>query len=239
MSGHSKWHSIKHKKGANDAKRGQAFTKLANNIAAAARDGGGNADDNIRLRMAIDTAKKSNLPKENIERAIKRGTGELEGSIIEEFIMEGFGPGGTGLLIEIITDNKNRSLAEVRNILSKNGGTIADKGAVAHLFIQKGIIRGPLTKLSDKLEEMIIESGAEDYTVEDEILTVETARTDLKSVKDILDNHKIEIEQAGLEYVAKMPLEIDERTEEKLLALLEALDDNDDVANVSTNAKNI
>jgi len=239
MSGHSKWHSIKHKKGANDAKRGQTFTKLANNIAAAARSGGADPDANIRLRMAIDTAKKSNLPKENIERAIKRGTGELAGSIIEEFIMEGFGPGGTGLIIEVITDNKNRSLAEIRNIMSKKGGTVADKGAVAHLFEQKGIIRGPFTEMTEQMEEIIINSGAEDYSLAENILTVETARADLKSVKDILDSHNFEIEEAGLEYVAKAEIEIDEPTEEKLLALLEALDDNDDVANVSTNAKNI
>ncbi len=239
MSGHSKWSSIKHKKGANDAKRGQVFTKMANLIAAAARAGGSDPDANVRLRMAIDTAKKSNLPKDNIERAIKRGTGELEGAVIEEFIMEGFGPGGTGLIIEVISDNKNRSLAEIRNIMSKNGGIVADKGSVTHLFEQKGIIRGPLKEMTDSVEEIIIESGAEDYSLAERVLTVETARADLKSVKDILEKNKIKISEVDLEYVAQTEMEIDTTTEEKLLALLQTLDDNDDVANVSTNAKDI
>lgn len=237
MSGHSKWHSIKHKKAASDAKRGQLFTKLANGIAAAARAGGADPEANLRLKIAIDSAKAANLPKENIERAIKRGTGELAGVNIEEFALEAFGPGGVGLLIEIITDNRNRALAEVRNILSKNGGTLADQGSVMHLFEQQGVLRAELSELTTKIEEKIIKSGALDYDWQEEMLTVNTQRDNFKSVKDILETAGLTFVSAQLEFVAKTPLAINSETEQKLLALVEALDDNDDIANVATNAQ--
>lgn len=239
MSGHSKWHSIKHKKAATDAKRGQSFTKLANIIAAAARSGGGEPNSNLRLKIAIETAKRGNLPRENIERAIKRGTGELGGAIIEEFIIEAFAAGNIGLMIEVITDNRNRSLAEVRNIVSKAGGRVADNGSVAHLFEQQGVIRAALEAMSNEQEEAIIDSGALDYDLTDGTLTITTSRSDLNNVKTAIEVVGINTETAQLEFVAKAPVPIDEATETKLIALLETLDNNDDVANVSTNAAGI
>lgn len=239
MSGHSKWHSIKHKKAATDAKRGQSFTKLANIISAAARAGGGDPNANLRLKIAIESARKENLPKENIERAIKRGTGELGGAIIEEFTIEAFGPGNIGLMIEVITDNRNRTLADVRTIISKAGGRVADNGSVAHLFEQKGVIRASVEELTEEQEEAIIDSGAQDYGITDGTLTVTTSRQDLNAVKNAIEAVGLTTDSAQLEFVAHTTLTIDEDTEQKLLGLLDTLDSNDDVANVSTNAEGI
>lgn len=239
MSGHSKWHSIKHKKAATDAKRGQSFTKLANIISAAARAGGGDPNANLRLKIAIESARKENLPKENIERAIKRGTGELGGAIIEEFTIEAFGPGNIGLMIEVITDNRNRTLADVRTIISKAGGRVADNGSVAHLFEQKGVIRASVEELTEEQEEAIIDSGAQDYGITDGTLTVTTSRQDLNAVKNAIEAAGLTTDSAQLEFVAHTTLTIDEDTEQKLLGLLDTLDSNDDVANVSTNAEGI
>ncbi|MDO8472085.1 MAG: YebC/PmpR family DNA-binding transcriptional regulator [bacterium] len=239
MSGHSKWHSIKHKKAATDAKRGQSFTKLANIISAAARTGGGDPNANLRLKIAIESARKDNLPKENIERAIKRGTGELGGAIIEEFTIEAFASGNIGLLIEVITDNRNRTLAEVRNIISKAGGRVADNGSVAHLFEQKGVIRAALDTLTAEQEEAVIDSGALDYDLTDGTLTITATRNDLNVVKTAVEAVNINPETAQLEFVASVPLPIEAEIETKLLNLLETLDNNDDVANVSTNAEGI
>lgn len=239
MSGHSKWSSIKHKKAATDAKRGKTFTKLAKAISIAAREGGGDPNANIRLRLAVDTAKKANMPNDNIDRAIKRGTGEIGGDQIEQLTLEAFGPGGIGLIVEAITDNKNRTLSDVRTILSKNGGTSADLGAVSHGFAQKGVIRAELDELTETQEEAVIESGAQDYDFTDNTLTITTERADLKKVEEVMKSSGIDISEGGLEFVPKSTIPIESETEEKLLALLSALDDNDDVVNVKTNAQGI
>jgi YebC/PmpR family DNA-binding regulatory protein len=236
MSGHSKWHSIKHQKAATDAKRGQAFTRLTNNISAAAKQGGGDIEMNFRLRLAVETARAANMPKDNIERAIKRGTGELAGVTIEEFTMEAFAPGGAGLLISIITDNRNRALSDIRLILSKGGGTVAGQGAVSHMFEQRGVLRAS-TDLTDQLEEQIIDSGALDYSADDGILTIETDRTDLKKVKDALEEDGLKFETADLEFVPTTTAAIPDGKRDSLIGLMERLEDNDDVASVATNAE--
>lgn len=239
MSGHSKWHSIKHQKAITDAKRGQSFTRHANAISAAAKQSGGDPNNNVRLRLAMEAACAANMPKDNIERAIKRGTGELAGTTIEEFIIEAFGPGGIGIMIEVITDNRNRALSDIRMILSKNSGQVAGQGAVAHLFQQKGVLRYTTSKLTDEIESAIIDSGASDYQFEDESLTVETERADLKKVKDALEAVGLTVESAQLEYVATTNLEVGADDQDRLLSLLDKLDSNDDVANIATNAANL
>lgn len=236
MSGHSKWHSIKHQKAANDAKRGKTFTKLANIISAAAKNGGGDPNMNIRLRMAIDTARAANVPKDNIERAIKRGTGELAGSEIHEFTIEAFGPGGAGIIVEVITDNRNRTLSDVRLIIDRAGGTIAGQGAVSHGFTQKGVLRAEISTLTPEQEEQIIESGAEDYDQSDDQLTIYTERAKLKAAQDALATSGLEFTSAQLEFVPNTEIEVNPDAEEKLLNLLSTLDDNDDVAAVYSNA---
>lgn len=235
MSGHSKWHSIRHQKAANDAKRGQAFTRLANAISAAAKQGGGDPDGNVRLRMAIEAARAANMPKDNVERAIKRGTGELAGQIIEEFTIEAFGPGGAGLLINVITDNRNRALSDVRHILSRQGGSPAGQGAVGHMFEQRGVIRYSLTSLTEEMEEAVIDSGATNYAHEGSLLTVETDRTQLRTVRETLEQAGLSNGTAQLEQVATTTIELNESDQAKLLALLEKLDENDDVSAISTN----
>lgn len=239
MSGHSKWNSIKHQKAANDAKRGKTFTKLANLISAAAKNGGGDPDMNIRLRMAMDTARSANMPKDNIERAIKRGTGELAGSELHEFTIEAFGPGGVGIISEVITDNRNRTLSDVRTIIEKAGGTVAGQGAVSHGFSQKGVLRGTVTKLTDEQEEQIIESGADDYSVDDDQLVIYTERAQLKKAQNALEQAGFTFESSQLEYVAHTTVEVDPEVEERVLALLMKLDDNDDISAVYTNAANL
>lgn len=236
MSGHSKWHSIRHQKAANDAKRGAAFTRLANNISAAAKQGGGDLEMNFRLRLAVETARGANMPKDNIDRAIKRGTGELAGQTIEEFTIEAFGPGGAGLIIEAITDNRNRALSDIRLILSKNGGTPAGQGAVSHMFEQRGVLRASLNTLSNETEEVIIDSGALDYSLDDGELTVETDRAELKKVKDALEAAGVSFSTAELAYIPTTTVDVPEAKHDSLLNLLERLDDNDDVASVATNA---
>lgn len=236
MSGHSKWHSIKHQKAANDAKRGKTFTKLANTITVSAKNGGGDPDMNIRLRMAMDAARAANMPKDNIERAVKRGTGELEGKELQEFTIEGFGPGGVGIIVEVITDNRNRTLSDVRTIIEKGGGTVAGQGAVSHGFSQKGVLRGTLSELTDEQEEQLIESGAEDYSVGDNQLTVYTERTQLKTVQTALEAAGFQFESVQLEFVPTTTVAIDANTEERILTLLTTLDDNDDVSAVYSNA---
>jgi len=236
MSGHSKWHSIKHQKAANDAKRGKTFTKLANLISAAAKNGGGDPDMNIRLRMAMDTARAANMPKDNIERAVKRGTGELADKELHEFTIEGFGPGGVGIIAEVITDNRNRTLSDVRTIIEKAGGTVAGQGAVSHGFSQKGVLRGTTAALTDEQEESVIGSGADDYQVDDDQLTIYTERAQLKAVQDTLEGAGFTFESAQLEYVPSTTVELDAPTEERVLTLLSTLDDNDDVSAVYSNA---
>jgi len=237
MSGHSKWSTIKRKKAAQDAKRGKLFTKLIKEITIAARQGGGDPEGNPRLRLAIDNAKSANMPAENIERAIKKATGELDGVDYTEIKYEGYGPGGVALLIESMTDNKNRTVAEVRHLLNKHGGSLGESGSVAWMFDRKGIITLPKNELSeDDLMEIILDAGAEDLQTEEDFFEITTDLDSFEKVRKILIENNIEIENASLQWVAKNNVKVSGETAEKLLKLIESLEDNDDVQNVFTNA---
>ncbi|MDO7975669.1 YebC/PmpR family DNA-binding transcriptional regulator [Oceanotoga teriensis] len=236
MSGHNKWANIKHRKGAQDAKRSKAFTKIIREITIAARDGGGDADANPRLRSAVDKAKAANMPKDKIETAIKKGTGELEGEELTELLYEGYGPAGVALLISVVTDNKNRSAQEIRHLLSKGNGSLAEAGAVSWNFERKGLIKVPKEEVSDMEEFMMqaIEAGAEDITEDTDPIEI-TVEPDLTSeVREALkaDGYSIEDE---LTYNPKTTVNISGNDAEKLLKLLDNLEDNDDVQQVFGN----
>ena len=235
MSGHNKWSSIKHKKGAADAKRGKIFTRIVKEIILAARDGGGDLASNPRLRTAIQTAKGANMPKDNIEKAIKRGTGEIEGAAYEEVTYEGYGHGGVALLVDVTTDNKNRSVAEIRHTFSKYGGNMAESGAVAWNFDQKGSIEINGEGLDeDEFMMQALDLGADDIKVYDELFIVYTAPTDLYKVITAFEENGFKIEKAELTRVPKNLINADDIAE-KLLKLIDKLEDLDDVQNVYAN----
>lgn len=236
MSGHSKWAGIKHQKAANDAKRGNVFTKLANTITVSAKQAGGDPTMNASLRLAIEKARAANMPKDNIERAVKRGTGELGGAVVEELLYEGYGPANTAILVESLTDNRNRSSADIRTIFTKHGGRLAESGSVAYQFSQKGVIRLeiPAAKAED-FEEMVIESGAEDYQLTDDIAVVYTSNAQLHQIKEKLEKDGFLADSVKMEWVPNLPTVIPDEEMEKLVRLLDALDENDDVTNVYTN----
>lgn len=237
MSGHSKWATIKRKKGAADAKRGKIFTKLIKEITIAARQGGGDANGNPRLRLAIDNAKAANMPADNIERAIKKATGELEGVSYVELMYEGYGPGGIAILVEVATDNKNRTVAEVRHIFSKIGGSMGEAGSVAWMFERKGIISVKRNnKTEDDVMEIVIDAGADDMQTEEEIFEVTTSLESFETVRKTLLDKSLEIENASLEWIAKNTLAVAGEDAEKVVKLIETLEDNDDVQNVFSNA---
>ncbi len=237
MAGHSKWHNIRHKKAKMDAKRGQIFTKLIREITVAARQGGGDPEFNPRLRMAIEKAKEHNMPMENIERAIKRGTGELEGVTYEEVTYEGYGPEGVAIIVECLTDNRNRTTGEIRHIFSKHGGNLGTTGCVSFLFEEKGIIHVPKSDYTEEeIFEKAIEAGAEDVITEDEYYEIRTEPKELYAVKEALENMGVKIEKAELTKIPTTTVEIkDEETAAKLMKLLDALEDNDDVQKVYAN----
>lgn len=239
MSGHSKWKQIKNQKGVADAKRGNLFTKLANAITVAAREGGGHPDANFKLRLAIDRAKAVNMPKDNIERAIKRGAGELAGQAIEEVVYEAFGPGGSALLIESLTDNKNRSLGEIKNILRRFNCALASINSVAWQFEKKGVIVVPLPNQNqrEEIEMKIIEAGASDFKEEGEKLIVYTLPQELHQIINKLKASQIEIEDGNLELVAKETVVLAGGDEEKLEKLLTALNDSAEINNIYLNVK--
>jgi len=237
LAGHSKWAQIKRKKAANDAKRGQMFTKLIREITVAAREGGGDPNFNPRLRLAVDTAKAANMPADNIERAIKRGTGELEGVSYEEITYEGYGPGGVALYIETLTDNANRTVAEVRHILSKHGGSLGQAGSVAWQFERKGQIYIDATRYDEDATMMAaLEAGAEDLQREDDAFVVTTDVASFHAVQQALREKGIEIQQAELAMVPKTSVHVSGADAQRLLKLLDALDDADDVQKVHSNA---
>jgi YebC/PmpR family DNA-binding regulatory protein len=239
MSGHSKWAGIKHKKAIIDAKKGKEFTKVANILTVAAKQGGADPKMNFSLRLAIDKAKSVNMPAANIERAIKRGTGELGGAAPEELIYEGYGPGGVAVFIEAMTDNRNRTASEVRSIFSKHGGNMADAGAVAYNFEQKGQINlSPKDQKvdSDAIELAIIESGADDFETLDDELIIYTKKTDLQSVKEYLENNDLKIGDAEITYIPKNEVKInDQNTANKLMKLIDSLEELEDVTSVYAN----
>lgn len=235
MSGHSKWHSIRHKKGANDAKRGKIFTKHANLITIAAR-GGGDPDMNPALRLALDNAKRENMPNANIERAIKKGTGEdKDAAQMHEMTYEGYGPNGVAIFVEALTDNKNRTLTNVRTAFGKNGGNMGESGSVGYLFHKKGLIF--ITNGSEELEMAAIEADAEDVELEGEMMTVTTGFADLYAVRDAMEAAGAEIEKAEHQLIADTQIVIDDvPAAQKVMRLIEAIEDDDDVTSVASNA---
>src|SRR5688572_15068946 len=236
MSGHSKWHSIKHKKGALDAKRGKLFTKFIKEITVAARSGGGDPEGNARLRKAILDAKAGNMPNDTIERAIRRGTGEEEGVNYEEITYEGYGPGGVALLIESMTDNRNRTVAEIRHIFSKNGGNLAAAGAVAWMFEKKGYVVVPKSaKSEEELFEIVTDAGAEDLRDDEDNFEIITSPTDFDAVLEAVKRAGVEPQVAEVEMVAKEYKKIEGAEAKQMVKLMEALEDHDDVQKVSAN----
>lgn len=236
MAGHSKWANIKHKKAKEDAKRGQVFTKIIKEITVCAKSGGGVLENNPQLRQLIEKAKESNMPGDNIARAIKKGTGELPGVSYESISYEGYGPGGTAIIIEALTDNKNRTVADLRHIFSRHNGNLAETGAVNWMFEKLGVIRGSLPgKTEDDMLEALMDYDIHDITLDDNLATVTTAMQSLFQVKDALIHLGMKIDHAELEWVAKNNLSVDAEAEEKAFALFEALEDNDDVQNVYSN----
>ena len=236
MSGHSKWATIKHKKGAADAKRGQMFTKLIKEISIAARMGGGDLDGNPRLRTAVLKARGANMPKDNIDRAIKKGTGELEGVNYEELTYEAYAPGGVAVFIEVLTDNKNRAAADIRNILTKAGGQLATSGSVSRLFKRQGLITLDGEKYTeDQVMEVALEGGAEDVSHQEGIIEVTTAPEDFESVMNALNEKGLETTNAEISMVPDSEVELDNEATAKVLKLIERLEDNDDVQNVYSN----
>ena len=237
MSGHNKWSSIKHKKGAADAKRGKVFTKLIKEITLAARTGGGDPAANPQLRTAISAAKDENMPKDNIERAIKKGTGDLEGVNYEENTYEGYGPGGAAVLVESLTDNKNRAVSEIRHIFSKHNGNMGENGCVAWMFDKKGYIEVERSAAEeDHLMEVAIEAGAEDVRESDDTFEVITEVEDLETVRQALDGASIQYAFAEITMLPQTMVDLDDKTSEQMIRLLDALDDCEDVQKVYTNA---
>lgn len=239
MSGHSKWSSIKHKKAATDAKKGKAFTQVANQIALAAKQGGGDPKMNFSLRLAMDRAKSVNMPSANIERAIKKGTGELGGARIEECLYEGYGPSGTAVLIETATDNKNRTVGEIRAAFTKSGGSLGNAGSVAYLFDQKGqlVIDLDSQKISkDEIELLILDSGAADFEETGEAIIVYTEPASLSKVKDFLEGSGLVFEDAELVFMAKTSVQVTDPDKAKsILRLMDTLEGLDDVVAVHSN----
>lgn len=237
MSGHSKWATIKHAKGAADAKRGQLFTKFIKEISIAARMGGGDPAANPRLRTAILKARAANMPKDNIERAIKKGTGELGGAVYEEKLYEGYGPGGVAILVEVLTDNNNRAAANVRNIFSKSGGNLGATGSVAYMFNRKGVIEYDAEAINeDEVMEAALEAGAEDIVNEDGVITVTTDPGAFETVLEALQGKGYESVSAEVAMVPDMYSAVDMETAGKLQKLIDRLEEDDDVQNVYSNA---
>jgi YebC/PmpR family DNA-binding regulatory protein len=236
MSGHSKWSTIKRKKGAADAKRGKVFTKLIREIATAARIGGGDVDANPRLRLACDKARSANMPKDNIARAIAKGTGTGEGEAYEEAVYEGYGPGGVALYLETLSDNKNRTVSDVRHILTKHGGNLGSSGCVGYLFEKRGVLSFKRSAVdADGLLEAALEAGADDVTESDEILEVVVAPTGFEQLKAALLTAGFESDRAEIEMEPTTTVSIDGAAAESMLLLADALEDLDDVQNVYAN----
>ncbi|MDX9833765.1 MAG: YebC/PmpR family DNA-binding transcriptional regulator [Desulfobulbus sp.] len=237
MSGHSKWSTIKRKKGANDAKRGKIFTKLIKEISIAARAGGGDPEGNPRLRSAVTAAKGENMPKENIERAIKKGTGDLDGAAYEEIMYEGYGPGGVAVLVETMTDNKNRTVADIRHFFAKSGGNLGETGCVAWMFDKKGTLTIDKEGVSEEeLMDLALEAGAEDVVEEEDSFQIVTAPEDFNDVVDRLEKSSLKFSEASLSMVPQNTIEVaEEKAALSLLRLLENLEDHDDVQKVHAN----
>jgi len=236
MSGHSKWSTIKRKKGKADAERGKIFTRLIKDITMAARNGGGDETANPRLRSAVAAAKTANMPSSNIDRAIKKGTGDLPGVVYEEGVLEGYGPAGVALYIEILTDNRNRTVADVRHSLTKHGGNLAESGAVAWMFEKKGLITIPSEGLNEEeLLLVVMDAGAEDLKSEEGFFEIVSSTEDLEKVKATLESSGIKYDSANLSMYPKNTIKLEGNHAESLLKILDTLEDLDDVQNVYSN----
>jgi len=236
MSGHSKWKTNKGKKGIADAKRGATFTKIIKELVVVARDGGGNPDSNPRLRAIMQKAKEANMPSDNVKMAIKRGTGELPGVVYEAVMYEAYGPGGVAILIDSLTDNKNRSTAELRNIVSKRGGNMAGAGSVSWMFTQKGYISVAKDKIKeDELMDIVLDAGAEDMKHEDDVYEIFTSVQDLEKTKQALQDKGIKWENAELTMIPSSTVKVTGSEAKQVLALIESLEEHDDVQQVYAN----
>lgn len=239
MSGHSHWASIKHKKGKADAEKGRVFSRLGKQITIAARNGG-DVNMNAALRQSVDAAREVNMPQDNITRAIKKGTGELPGIVLEQCTYEAYGPGGVAFIVEVITDNKNRTLAEIKHIFSRYGGNLASPGAASRFFKKKGVIDVSTNEKGEKLTEeelmeLTIKTGAEDFEIEDDQCTLITKAEDLNKIKGSLKNEKVNISSAKIEMFPESTIKVDVKTAEKILQIMEAVEEQDDVQNVYAN----
>lgn len=236
MSGHNKWSTIKHKKGAADAKRGKIFSRLIKEIAIAARMGGGDAEGNPRLRTAVNAARAANMPKDNIERAIKRGTGEIAGVSYEEVIYEGYGPGGVAVLLEALTDNKNRTVADIRHIFEKHSGNLGESGCVAWIFEKRGVIELAGDDLTeDEVMELALEAGAQDVKAEGDSFEITTDPVDFEAVRTAVETKGWKIELAEITMVPQNTVKLEGKKAEQMLKMMDALDDHDDLQRVVAN----
>jgi YebC/PmpR family DNA-binding regulatory protein len=236
MSGHSKWHSIKHKKGAVDAKRGKAFTRLIKEITVAARLGGKDPDSNPRLRLAIAAAKAENMPKDNIQRAIKKGAGELEGSSYEEVTYEGYGPGGAAILLEVLTDNKNRAVADVRHLLERSGGNLGEAGCVSWMFSKKGLFIFQKNQVDEeKLFEAALEAGADDIKEGEDEIEVTTEPSEFEGIKTAIDDAGLKYILAEITMIPQTTVKLEGKHAQQMLTLMESLEDNEDISQVYAN----
>jgi len=236
MSGHSKWSTIKHKKAAADAKRGKVFTKIIKELTIAARLGGGEADSNPRLRSAISAAKAANMPADNIKRAVQKGTGELAGTTYEEVAYEGYGPGGVGIVVESLTDNRMRTTPEIRHVFAKNGGALAEPNAVAWMFDKKGYFRLPCSAVDEeRLLELVLEAGADDLQRDGDIFEVYSSAETFHAVQQALEGAEIHPEESSVVMEPQNVVEVNGKKAEQCLKLLEALEEHDDVQNVYAN----
>jgi YebC/PmpR family DNA-binding regulatory protein len=236
MSGHNKWSTIKHKKGAADAKRGKVFSKIIKEISIAARMGGGDADGNPRLRTALNAARMANMPKENVERAVKRGTGELEGVNYEEITYEGYGTGGVAVLVEALTDNKNRTVAEIRHIFDKYNGNLGETGCVNWIFLKKGMVVIPAQGLTeDEVMELAIENGAQDVKMEGDTFEITTDPGDLEPVRKAVEEKGWKIESYELTMIPQNTVKLDGKKAEQMLKMMDTLDDHEDLQKVYAN----
>ena len=237
MSGHSKWSTIKRKKGANDAKRGKIFTKLIKEITVAAKMGGGDPDGNPRLRSAITAAKSENMPKDNIARAIKKGTGDLDGAVYEEILYEGYGPGGVAVLVETMTDNKNRTVADIRHYFAKSNGNLGESGCVGWMFDKRGVLVVEAEGVDEEeLMDLAIEAGADDVVEDESTFQILTAPEDFSEVVDSLEKSGVVIVEASISMVPKNTVEVaEEKPARALIKLLDNLEDHDDVQKVHAN----
>ncbi len=237
MSGHSKWHNIRLRKGAQDAKRGNLFTKLAKEIIMAAKNGGGNPDSNLKLKLAIQKARENSMPADNIKRSVQRGTGEIEGAVFEDITYEGYGPGGVAVLVEVATDNKNRTVANIRNIFTKNGGNMGESGSVSYRFRPVGLITVSRTATDeDTLYGVVLDAGAEDVRTDDEeVFEIVSLPEDFASVREAIEAANIPILDASYTKEPTDTVQLDEKHAAQMLRLIERMEDDDDVQNVHAN----